>query len=960
MKQVVKFIQYIHRNFTFRCKLLLLFLLTCNTGKSQTATIIQSSADSIYLKSEELWNQGDTLRYNQEMERLIETFYLINNGDNIGFISAEFIYAVRLNEQEKHIEAKQLLEDAHNRISRVFSITIELTCLIEYHLAQTYNELKLHEDATRIGEKMIGHYGMFYGKRSEEYLHALYLLSTMYFSSKNYPKCKDITTEYLSRSVNEDLFDESKFADCYSFALLAESEAMLGNISEAEECFIIADTLLAKQEGTAKIRAHILNQRAVNLIKSGNLVLADSCLNAAFELDTESITNMVSSLNTLSVIRLNDEPSKSYETFSFLVSYMEENEYQNTPLYAIVKANLAYACLLLDLTEEGIFHVNHAISILSKQADFSSLHYLASLQTRILLYAQKDDQNMVESCSRNLSGQIKKQLQSVFPYLTERQRTDVWNQIAGWTDVTLPYLTILKPTNNLNTECYNAILQSRGILLNSTLNIDRILRNTDDANLKELYQQWKVAKKKKMDTYVIEELEKKIMKKLPTHGDFLADMNINADSVKTYLRDKEIAIEFFSVMDFEQGDTLYAALCLKNNYESPHLYVLCRSTDIPFVSSESFCSFQLFQLFWGKLLHEVQDVETVFFSVDGVLHNIPIEFCPNEEGVSIFGKYDCYRLSSTREVVKHRRYSSKSSPSSITRSFSHGEVVLCGDIDYNTYESHDLTQHKVDSIHHAQQFIDSTTVKCIKDTIDSVKNNFRSIIRGNRYVLKSFISLDGARMELLSIKRILEEEGVIPTMMTKHLATEDNVYRLSNSKPRWLHFATHGYYENIEQATEFGIKADIEDISESEEALALSRSALVFAGANKWIEHGEKSQEGYDGLVTAYEISTQDFANVDMVVMSACESGLGDINGDGVFGLQRGMKKAGVNSLLMSLCRVNDDATTLFMISFYKELLKGSSKLRALSEAQKVVKSTNNGIWSAPQFWASFILLDGF
>lgn len=194
------------------------------------------------------------------MERLIETFYLINNGDNIGFISAEFIYAVRLNEQEKHIEAKQLLEDAHNRISRVFSITIELTCLIEYHLAQTYNELKLHEDATRIGEKMIGHYGMFYGKRSEEYLHALYLLSTMYFSSKNYPKCKDITTEYLSRSVNEDLFDESKFADCYSFALLAESEAMLGNISEAEECFIIADTLLAKQEGTAKIRAHILNQ----------------------------------------------------------------------------------------------------------------------------------------------------------------------------------------------------------------------------------------------------------------------------------------------------------------------------------------------------------------------------------------------------------------------------------------------------------------------------------------------------------------------------------------------------------------------------------------------------------------------------------------------------------------------------------------------------------------------------
>ena len=97
-----------------------------------------------------------------------------------------------------------------------------------------------------------------------------------------------------------------------------------------------------------------------------------------------------------------------------------------------------------------------------------------------------------------------------------------------------------------------------------------------------------------------------------------------------------------------------------------------------------------------------------------------------------------------------------------------------------------------------------------------------------------------------------------------------------------------------------------------------------------------------------------------MVVLSACESGLGDISNEGVFGLQRGMKKAGVKSLVVSLCKVHDDATTLFMTIFYKKLLEGNNKQRALLEAQRAVRKAENGKWSSPEFWAPFILLDGF
>ena len=156
------------------------------------------------------------------------------------------------------------------------------------------------------------------------------------------------------------------------------------------------------------------------------------------------------------------------------------------------------------------------------------------------------------------------------------------------------------------------------------------------------------------------------------------------------------------------------------------------------------------------------------------------------------------------------------------------------------------------------------------------------------------------------------------------------------------------------------MKADVEDIADNGEALVLSRSALALSGANNWVDLAEKSNDGCDGLLTAYEIASQDFSSIDMVVMSACESGLGDIGSEGVFGLQRGMKKAGVKSLMMSLCKVDDDATTLFMTIFYKKLLENDNKQSALLEAQKVVRKTENGKWSSPQFWAPFILLDGF
>ena len=145
---------------------------------------------------------------------------------------------------------------------------------------------------------------------------------------------------------------------------------------------------------------------------------------------------------------------------------------------------------------------------------------------------------------------------------------------------------------------------------------------------------------------------------------------------------------------------------------------------------------------------------------------------------------------------------------------------------------------------------------------------------------------------------------------------------------------------------------------------ALTRSGLFMAGANN-ILSGDTIPEGVDdGILTAQEIAQMNLRGTDLVVLSACQTGMGEISGDGVFGLQRGFKKAGVNSLLMSLWDVDDDATQMLMTSFYRNLMAGQTKQQSLLNAQNTVRDFSGQIngkhrdFSNPRYWAAFILLD--
>ena len=201
------------------------------------------------------------------------------------------------------------------------------------------------------------------------------------------------------------------------------------------------------------------------------------------------------------------------------------------------------------------------------------------------------------------------------------------------------------------------------------------------------------------------------------------------------------------------------------------------------------------------------------------------------------------------------------------------------------------------------------------------------------------------------------QNNIETQLYTYEQGIEENFKALSGKQQSLIHIATHGFSLGEGHAGRMKLASILGGTWNATVSDAnLNYSGLLLSGANNAL-NGIKLPDGVEnGILTSREISMLDLRGTDMIVLSACQTGLGDIKEDGVFGLQRGFKKAGAQTLLMSLWSVDDQATQLMMTSFYRALMEGKSRHEAFEEAQSQVRSTPK--FSSPFFWASFIMLD--
>ena len=542
-----------------------------------------------------------------------------------------------------------------------------------------------------------------------------------------------------------------------------------------------------------------------------------------------------------------------------------------------------------------------------------------------------------EFCAE-FSNRMRKNIQEMFAFMSGAERAIYWKHFENY----LPMVNLIIHESG-NSEYYGTIydniLEAKGLLLRSTNDIrDAILNSGNETDrqdymrIGELKQQLLTEKDESVRTSImkeIEEIDKRLTLHVNAYADFLSSKNISWQNVRDVLSDKDIAIEFYNIpvvwgLDSVQtmnSEPRYCAVILKKGYENPLIISLCKESEIEDLEREDLYE-SIYNLIWKPLADELHGIENIYFSADRELHKIGIEYAPVSENVNVSDKYNLYRVSSTRVLAENK--SGRSSDN----------AVLYGGLRYDL-DRDDLIAESRTGDYHPTGASRAFTAE------------------NSRYGVKY---LPGTLKEVTEISQSFH---ATPRVITDISGTEESFKSLAGSAIDIIHLATHGFFWSEEDAqkrdyvtflSQSGNKVRTED-------KALMRSGLFFSGANIGLKGEALPDDVEDGVLTALELSNMNLGNVDMVVVSACESGLGETSGEGVFGLQRGFKLAGANTLLMSLWKVDDTATQKLMTEFYSHYLSGKSKQESLNLAQQSLR--NDSQYSDPEYWAAFILLDG-
>ena len=470
-----------------------------------------------------------------------------------------------------------------------------------------------------------------------------------------------------------------------------------------------------------------------------------------------------------------------------------------------------------------------------------------------------------------------------FLFLREDQRTSLWERDASRYQSVLKHsLYAVRGQSEHSALLYDAVLLQKGLLLEASVNLARIIDEKGTTQMKEKMNRLRLLMTSVQTEQNIMEtrsLESELQKEAKALGDFVHYTETTWKDVRNSLSDNDVAIEFICVDD--GGDRIYTAEILRKDMDYPY-HIEIKRGDAAFE--------------WTAILPLLRPGDNVYFSPAGDLHKEGIEYMTLSDGLRMDEKYNMYRVSSTREVLKKND----------SNVFEHS-IALYGGLNYSASQD------------------------------DMELLAMRSSKRGKqqgRPVRSLWPYLPGTEKEIDGIASVLSGLDYKCVTVSGDYGIEESFKNISGSRFGIIHIATHGFYFQSDRNV-------------------LNHSGLIFAGANNcwlnWSGNDPSLRNANDGVLTSAEIADMNLLGTDLVVLSACNTGRGYISGEGVFGLQRAFKKAGVRSLLVSLREVDDEVTSRFMVSFYRHLTQGCTRHAALRHAQDEIREAD---------WTSFVLID--
>lgn len=543
--------------------------------------------------------------------------------------------------------------------------------------------------------------------------------------------------------------------------------------------------------------------------------------------------------------------------------------------------------------------------------------YVQSQEDLALLYWMKKDLAKAMPYYHEAMEKTLEFINRYFPPMSEAEKTKYWDMLSPrfqrFYNFTIEASALNK---NIISDLFEYRSATKGLLLNSTRKISKAILNSGNEQLVRDYAEWLDHKEQLTTFYTyskdelkeqavnldslessVNRMEKKLSENSRDFANFFFTGKTKVEEIQKELKSDEALIEIIRVRNFDQvfnENSRYLGLVITKSNPQPKMIILENGNDL-----------------------ENKHSKTYRVSIKNKL---------NDEGswAQYWAPFD--------PEVKGKK-----------------KVYISLDGVYNQVNLYTLK--KGDYLINQYDFV------LLGNPRDLLTNEKPSGTAGKRATLIGFpdygsgviVQLPGTKLEIDEINKVLKSSGYQVAELMQREATETNLKAAKNVSI--LHIATHGYFLKDVQHTSWPIGVHADNAKDN----VLLRSGLMLTGASDADKNATGLDSTNNGIMTSYEAMNLDLMGTNLVVLSACETGLGEIKaGEGVYGLQRAFLVAGAEAIVMSLWKVDDAATQQLMNAFYANWIKSGDKQKAFKLAQTQMMSK----FKEPFYWGAFVMME--